>query len=97
MDVESRPVNVSQPPNGGLRYSGDLYPQTKTATVHSGMVYRITPAGANPTINSLNSGNGHIDFGTVYYECTFTVTGIGTGNPQLVDTKISQTFNMPEQ
>ena len=24
----------------------------------------------------------------------FTVTGIGTGNPQLVDTKIRQTFNI---
>ena len=33
-------------------------------------------------------------FGSVYCECTFTVTDIGSGNPQISSTQISQTFNM---
>ena len=43
---------------------------------------------------SLNSESEGTAFGSVYCECTFTVTGIGSGNPQISATQISQTFNM---
>ena len=95
MDAEdTRPIYVQQPQDGGLKYSVDFDPKTNTATVRSGINYRIAPSRSIPAIYGLNSESNRPTFGSVYCECTFTVTGIGTGNPQLSATQISQTFNM---
>jgi len=93
-DDTTRPIFIAQPRDGALKYSVDFDPKTNTATIRGGMNYRIAPSRSIPAIWGLNSESSSNSFGNVYCECTFTVTGIGTGNPQLVDTKISQTFNM---
>lgn len=91
---EERPIYISQPKDGALNYSVDFDPKTNTATVRSGINYRIAASQSNPRIFSLNSESESTTFGSVYCACTFTVTGIGTGNPQITATHISQTFNM---
>ena len=91
---EDRPIFIAQPRDGALNYSVDLDPKTNTATIRSGCNYRIAASQSNPRIFSLNSESEGTAFGSVYCECTFTVTGIGSGNPQISATQISQTFNM---
>ena len=92
----TKPILVSQPKgaNAELNYSVDFDPKTNTATVRAGTNYCIAPTQKIPGIADIDFANGEASFGYVHCECTFTVTGIGMGNPQLVDTKISQTFNM---
>ena len=91
---EDRPIFIAQPRDGALNYSVDLDPKTNTATIRSGCNYRIAASQSNPRIFSLNSESEGTAFGSVFCECTFTVTGIGSGNPQISATHISQTFNM---
>ena len=95
-DEDIRPVYVAQPLGAGLTYSVDFDPKTNTATVRSGINYRIAASSSNEDIRSTIPEDGKSVLGSVYCECTFTVTGIGTGNPQLAATQISQTINMPE-
>ena len=97
MDAElTRPISVSQPKgaNAKLNYSVDFDPKTNTATVRAGTNYSITPAQSIPGITDIKFANNDASFGYVHCECTFTVTGIGSGNSQLAATQISQTFNM---
>ena len=93
-DEDIRPVHVAQPVGADLKYSVTFDPKTNTATVRSGVNFRIAASSSNDDIRSTIPEDGRSKLGNVYCECTFTVTGIGTGNPQLAATKISQTFNM---
>ncbi len=92
----TKPILVSQPKgaNAELNYSVDFDPKTNTATVRAGTNYCIAPTQKIPGIADINFANGDASFGYVHCECTFTVTGIGTGSPQLAATQISQMFNM---
>ena len=77
---------------------GEIPPQSPgklyEALLNANWAYRIAPSRSSPAIWGLNSESTSNSFGKVYCECTFTVTGIGTGNPQLAATKITQMFNI---
>ena len=85
-------INDFQRISNGTFNAGDI---TLTSSGKLDKVnYRIAASQSNPRIFSLNSESDGTAFGSVYCECTFTVTGIGSGNPQISATQISQTFNM---